>query len=254
MIFYDDETAGADERIDDIGFGSLKLIQKPRDFCYGVDAVILADFAAKKAKNPPEVIVDLGTGTGVIPLILSHKTEASKIYGIEVQKDSCERAQRNAKLNCLEDRLLFINGDVKDKEDWGKGLRAAADMVVSNPPYFRSGGGLVNGGSAKAIARHETTAGLEDFMECAGYLLKPKGDFFMIHRPARLVDLCCFARKAGLEPKEIRMVSPTEKAAPNIMLVHMVKGGGRELRLTRPLAVYDGKGNYTEELLRAYEK
>lgn len=255
MIFYDDGTAaGDDERIDDIGFGNLKLIQKPKDFCYGVDAVILADFAANNAKTFPRVIADLGTGTGVIPLILSYKTGASEIYGVEVQRDSYERAVRNAKLNLLEDRLTFINGDVKDKFCWGANLKEAADMVVSNPPYFKSGGGIVNDKSAKAVARHETTAGLEDFMECAAYLLKPKGDFFMVHRPSRLVDVCCFGRAAGLEPKEIRFVSPTEGGIPNIMLIHMVKGGGSELRFMTPLAVYDGEGNYTEELLKAYNR
>lgn len=243
-----------DERVDDIGFGNLKLIQKPKDFCYGVDAVILADFAAKNCKGAADVIVDLGTGTGVIPLILSYKTGASRIYGTEIQRGSYGRAQRNACLNNLKDRISFINADVKDiGTAWGQDLKGTADMVVSNPPYFKSGSGLINELAPKTIARHETTATLKDFMFCAAYLLKPKGDFFMVHRPARLVDICCFGREAGLEPKTARLVSPTAEAAPNILLIHMVKGGGSELKFLAPLAVYDGQGNYTPELLESYE-
>lgn len=245
----------ADERIDEIGFGGLKLIQKPKEFCYGVDAVILADFAAKSVKKAPELIIDLGTGTGVIPLILSYKTDAADIRGVEVQTGSWERAVRSAELNSLSHRLTFINGDIKDVgQTWGQDMGGQADVVVSNPPYFKSGGAIVNGLSAKAVARHETTADLMDFMRCAAYLLKPKGDFFMVHRPSRLADICCFGREQGLEPKTMRFVSPSKECAANILLVHMVKGGGAELKLLPTLAVYDSEGNYTEELLESYNR
>ncbi len=243
-----------DERIDQIGFGNLKLIQKPKDFCYGVDAVILADFAVKCNKSKPKTIVDLGTGTGVIPLILSHKTDAKHIYGLEVQEDSWQRALRNAKLNNLEDRISFINDDVKSFKTWAADFQGSVDMVVSNPPYFISGGGIINNLAPKTIARHETTAGLKDFLACASYLLKPKGDFYMVHRPSRLADICCYGRENGLEPKEMCFVSPNKDSVPNILLVHMVKGGGKELKFLPPLAVYDGEGNYTPELLEAYKE
>ena len=254
MSFVDEILVLDDERLDEIGFGNLKLIQKPKDFCYGVDAVILADFATKNLKRNPSTIIDLGTGTGIIPLIMSHKTDADKIIGVEIQEDSYLRAQRNSKLNHLENRISFINGDVKDCVfSWGLHLKGAADVVISNPPYFISGGGIINDLAPKTIARHETSAGLSEFMACASYLLKPKGDFFMVHRPSRLADICCYGREHGLEPKDMCFVSPTADSVPNILLVHFVKGGGKELKFQKPLAVYNKNGEYTEELLEAYK-
>lgn len=243
------------ERIDDIGFGGLRLIQKPDEFCYGVDSVILADFAADRCKNKPKVIVDLGTGTGVIPLILCHKTDADRIYGIDIQKESWEKAVRNAALNGLENRLFFLHGDVKAAESsWGKDLQETADIVVCNPPYFKAGSAIVSELSVKAVARHEITADLEDFIKCASYLLKEKGELFMVHRPSRIVDLCCFGREHELEIKELKFVSPMEDRIPNILLVHFVKGGGKEAKILRPLAIHKKNGGYTEELLEIYEK
>lgn len=243
------------ERIDEIGFGGLKLIQKPDEFCYGVDSVILADFAAKRCKKKPDIIVDLGTGTGVIPLILWHKTETSLIYGIDVQEEACEKAMRNAALNHAEDRVLFFQGDVKDEgSKWLINLRERADMVVCNPPYFKAGSAIISDQSAKAIARHEIKASLEDFMRCASCVLKDKGELFMVHRPSRIVDLCCFGRKYGLEMKAIRFVSPAKETVPNILLVHFVKGGGTEVKILPELAVHEADGTYTKELLQIYEK
>ncbi|MBR4862255.1 MAG: tRNA1(Val) (adenine(37)-N6)-methyltransferase [Firmicutes bacterium] len=241
------------ERLDEIGFGGLTLVQKPEEFCYGVDAVILADFAAKYARRSFRAAIDLGTGTGIIPLILSYKTEIPKITGIEVQKDSFGRAMRNTKNNGLEGRVSFIHGDVKDfRTGWGKDLQGSCDLVTSNPPYTAGNSGLTSSNPAKLIARHETTADLEDFMKCAAWLLRDKGEFFMVHRPSRIVDICCLGRQHGLEVKELQFVSPNREGKPNILLVHMVKGGGREAKMLPPLYVYDMEGNYTPELLEAY--
>lgn len=250
------------ERVDDIGFGGLKLIQKPEEFCYGVDAVILADFAARYAaaalpsrKGQSEAVtaVDLGTGTGIIPLILSYKTGWHQLVGVEVQEGSFKRAVRNAALNGLDERVSFIHGDVKDFDVcWGKELSGSVDVVTSNPPYTKGSGGIKSTNRAKAIARHETTAGLEDFIRCAAQLLRPRGDFFMVHRPSRLADICCMARAAGLEPKEMCFVGPNRESAPNILLVHMVKGAGRQLTLLEPLFVYEENGSYTEKLKECY--
>lgn len=251
---------GDGERVDETGFGKLKLIQKPEEFCYGVDAVILADFASKyvvsaATRNGSDVIaVDLGTGTGIIPLILSHKTAWRHLTGIEVQQGSYDRACRNAAFNGLKERLNFINADVKDfGRTWGDHLRGRADVVTSNPPYTEGGGGLKSANSAKSIARHETTANLEDFISCAAQLLKSKGDFFMVHRPSRLVDICCLGRKYGLEPKEMCFVSPNQQTAPNIILVHFVKGSGRQLKVLDPLYVYNMDGTYTDKLRECYK-
>lgn len=243
------------ERIDNIGFGGLKLIQDPEEFCYGVDAVILADFAARSLSGKPKSIVDLGTGTGIVPLILSHKTDAPQIIGVELQAASFARAQKNVQLNGLQGRLKFVNCDVKnvaDREGCLGFLRGKADAVTTNPPYMVNLGGITNYNTAKAIARHETTAGLKDFLACAAALLKPKGDLFMVHRPSRLADICCYARENRLEPKELCFVSPNVRKAPNIVLVHCVKDGGRELKILDPLFVYDENGNYTQELRKCY--
>ncbi len=262
------------ERIDDIGFGGLKLIQDPEEFCYGVDAVILADFAAvrlsRKTRRTSEglrqsCVVDLGTGSGIIPLILSAKTEANRIVGVELQQASYCRAKRTAALNGLEERLSFINSDVKSISTYPKSERSEAadaqafeallgrvDAVTANPPYMPRSAGLTNSNSAKAIARHETTAGLWDFFAAAAALLKPKGDLFMVHRPSRLADICCYARETGLEPKELRFVSPSARKAANIVLIHCVKDGGKELKLSEPLFVYEEDGSYTDELRQCY--
>lgn len=242
------------ERIDNIGFGGLKLVQEPSEFCYGVDAVILADFAAHHATSPINRAVDLGTGTGIIPLILSHKTEAAMIAGLEIQEGSYQRALRNAELNGLDHRICFYKGDVKNAaKDELRHLLGQMDAVTSNPPYMEKTGGLKCANDAKSIARHETTAGLEDFMACGAALLKPKGDFFMVHRPSRLADICCFGRKYGLEPKELCFVSPDSRKAPNIILIHCVKGAGRQLRILEPLYVYNEDGTYTDKLRECYK-
>lgn len=235
------------ERLDEIGFSGLKLIQKPDEFCYGVDAVILADFAVGKKHDH---IVDLGTGTGIIPLVLSHKTCAERIYGIEYQKGSWERAVRSAELNSLQDRLLFIQANVADFCQ----LNGWADAVTANPPYMAGSGGLTNESMAKTIARHETVGTLEDFISCACRLLRDKGDFYLVHRPSRLVDIFSLCRGYGLEPKELRFVAPRQGKAANIVLVHCVKNGGTELKILPELYVYGQGSDYSHEIQRIYER
>lgn len=243
------------ERLDSIGFGSLRLIQRPDEFCYGVDAVILADFAARgfSRKSALKRAMDLGMGTGIIPLILSHKTRASEILGIEVQQDSYERACRNIELNGLTDRLTAIHGDVANA-DFGA-MAGSFDLVTSNPPYMTGSCGLINKIDAKTIARHETTGTLEDFIRAAKVLLRDRGEFCMVHRPSRMVDIFAHCRKYRLEPKEIRLVSPRAGTEPNIMLVRCVKNGGAELKILPPLYVYreDGSG-YSKEIELIYER
>lgn len=236
-----------DERLDKIGFGDLYVIQKPQDFCYGVDAVILADFAA--SKNPRR-IVDLGTGTGIIPFILSHKTSAEKIYGIECQRDSWERAVRGAELNGLSQRVCFIQDNVASFS----GLKGWASAVTANPPYTAGKGGLTNENQAKTIARHETVGSLEDFIRCASELLRDKGDFYMVHRPSRLVDIFYLSRTYHLEPKEMRLVAPRKGKQPNLALIHSIKNGGPELRLMPELYVYQDENAYSHEIQRIYER
>ncbi len=236
------------ERIDEIGFGGLRLIQKPQDFCYGIDAVLLADFAAKLAKKKSHII-DLGTGTGIVPLILSCKTSAPKIYGVEIQQDSYERAVRNVELNSLEDRLAMICCNIKDIDG---SLKGNFDTVTANPPYMETGSALLNSIDAKAIARHEIYAGIEDFIAAAELLLKDRGDFFMVHKPSRLADVIYYTRKHSLEPKALRFVCPKAGEAANIMLIHCIKNAGRELRMQKNLYVYNDDGTYTDEIESIY--
>jgi tRNA1Val (adenine37-N6)-methyltransferase len=242
------------ERTDCIGFGDLRLIQRPEDFCYGVDAVILADFAASGIKAIGKVM-DLGTGTGIIPLILSHKTAAKKIFGLEVQNDAYTVSCRNISANKLDDRITIIQGNVKDIGiDLYPELTGSMDVVVSNPPYMADQSALVNQNPAKTIARHEKSGNLDDFLSAAVRLLKNKGHLYMVHRPNRMVDLFCKAREFGLEPKELRLVSPKSGEAPNILLVHFIKGGGKELKILPTLNVYQADGEYTDEIMAIYEK
>jgi tRNA1Val (adenine37-N6)-methyltransferase len=242
------------ERIDSIGFGDLRLIQRPEDFCYGIDAVILADFAASGIKST-DTVMDLGTGNGIIPLILSHKTSAKQIYGLEVQKETYNIACKNIQENRLTPRVAIIHGNVRDLGvSIYPELTGLLDCVVSNPPYMANQSGLTNYNQAKTIARHETDGNLADFLNAAARLLKNKGHLFMVHRPNRMVDLFCQAREVGLEPKELRLICPRHGEVPNILLVHFIKGGGKELRILPNLNVYQIDGGYTDELLSIYEK
>lgn len=244
-----------DERIDEIGFGNLKLIQNPNEFCYGIDAVLLSHYAAKlsgKENDESANAFDLGTSGGIIPLILSAKTRWKSIRGVELQKCAFDRAERNRKLNRLEERLSFINSDIKDYEVWGKEYKGQMDIVTTNPPYQKKGTGIINDTDEKVIARHETTADLETFMKCSAYLLKEKGHLFMIHRPNRIVDISEFGRKLRLEPKELIFVSPKPDTQPNIMVIHFVKGGGKDLKILEPVIVHNNDDSFTETINNIY--
>lgn len=244
-IFLEDQ-----ERIDDTGFGDLKIIQKKGAFCYGVDAVILSDFAVKVGKNLKEV-VDLGTSTGIIPMIISHKCKKCKITGVELQKASAERAVRNVALNDLQNRVEIVNSDILEL---GSEFTRRFDTVVTNPPYMVSGNGLVNCNNEKMIARHETTANLEDFFKVASKIIKEKGNLFMVHRPSRLPDLITLARKYNFELKTMQMVVPKPGGIANIVLLHYSYLGGKELRLLPELPVHLENGDYSSQILEIYEK
>lgn len=237
------------ERMDDIGFGGYKLIQNTGQFCYGIDAVLLADFSKALAED---VIADLGTGTGILPLILHHKSGAKRIAGIEKQIDACELAVRNASINGLSHVLEFFCIDVLDvKSTFQPGQFS---LVVTNPPYTEQGCGPQSPTSAKKAARHETTAKLADFIAAAEYLLAPSGSFCLVHRPSRLVDIISCCRVHHLEPKRLRFVAPKEGESPNIVLVQCVKNGGKELYVEPTLYVRDSSGEYTCEIDAIYER
>ena len=241
------------ESLEDIGFGGLKLLQSEDGFRFGIDAVLLADFACSICPDAGSV-VDLGTGNGAVAFIMSHKNENCSLTGIDLQAKAIELARRSCSMNGLDGRMDFVQCDAAELAGKMPQLRGAADVVVSNPPYVARGAGLTNDGDSKFISRQETTAGVEEFAAAAAFCLKDRGHFFMVHRPSRLVDIFCFCRKHALEPKDIRFVRPRQGAKPNIVLVHCVKGGGRELAFSDDLIVYDNQGNYTPEIMKIYEK
>lgn len=241
------------ETIENIGFGGLKLIQSDDGFRFGVDAIILADFANRFCPSAGNA-ADLGTGNGVIPIILSHKNSRCHITGFDVQQQAVDMADRSLELNGLKDRIDFRCCDVKDIGASYPELKGKMDMVVTNPPYVARGSGIMNDGDSLLIARQETSADLEDFMAAAALLLKERGHLCMVHRPSRLVDIFHFGRKCRLEPKDIRFVTPSKGKKANIVLVHFVLGGGHELNMMDELPVRDSEGNYSPEILRIYEK
>ena len=241
------------ETLEEIGFGGLKLLQSEDGFRFGVDAVLLADFACRLAPEA-EHVVDLGTGNGAAAFIISHKNKTCSITGFDVQAKAIDLALRSRALNGLDERLELLQCDAADMPEMMPERRGTADAVVSNPPYVAKGAGLTNDRDSKYISRHETTAGIAEFIRAAAFLLKDRGHFFLVHRPARLVDIFYNCREYGLEPKDIRFVAPRIGAKPNILLLHCVKGGGRELTFLDDLYVYEEDGKYSAEIMKIYEK
>ena len=238
------------ERIDDLEYKGLKIIQNIEGFCFGIDAVLLSDFA-KDIRNNSKVI-DLGTGTGILPILLSAKTNLSKIYGIEIQKEVAEMAKRSVKLNNLENKIEIINCNIKELENILE--KNKFDAIVANPPYKKINSGVINENEKKLISRHEITANLEDFIKVSSKMLKDKGSFYMIHRPERLADIIESLRKNKLEPKIIRMVYSNVNSKPCMILIKAVKNAKEFLKIENNLYIYNDEGNYTEEILKIYNK
>lgn len=236
-----------DETLDDLQLGGIHVIQKKDAFRFGVDAVLLANFA--KIKRGMRVI-DLCTGTGIVPFIIAGKTEAAFISGIEIQNEMVEMANRSREFNKLENRLNFINGDLTNIELMKSIPRA--DVVTVNPPYKLQNSGLINPDDKNAIARHEICCTLEDVISACRILLKDNGRMYMVHRPERLADILCLMRKYKIEPKTIRMVHPNTRKAPNIVLVEGQRDGGVFLKWEAPLYVYNDEGGYTEDIEKIY--
>ncbi len=235
-------------RIDEIGFGGRRLKQDADAFCYGVDAVLLADFCNAA---DGEKILDLCTGNGVVPVIISAFCDPSEIVGVDFQEAAVALAEENAVLNGL-NNLRFICADIAERGNLP--FDGSFDLVSCNPPYFEKGRGLCSSASAKLAARHETTATLEDFVAAAAAALKSGGRFCMVHRPSRLADIIEASRKHELEPKRLRMVAPRSNEAPNILLIECIKGAGKELKVLPELAVRTDDGEFTEEIKKIYGK
>ena len=237
----------ANERIDDLCRDNLKLIQNTEVFCFGMDAVLLSTFASARKTDK---VLDLGTGNGVIPILMQAKNPGGMYTGLEIQDISYDLAVRNVKMNNLLDHVNMVQGDIKEASRIFGG--ASFNVVTSNPPYMNENHGIVNPDSAKAIARHELLCSLEDVIREASKCLKVKGHMYMVHRPSRLADIFAAMNSNHLEPKRMRMVYPHADKPANMVLIEAVKGGRSQLKVEKPLIVYNADGSYTGELLEMY--
>ena len=238
------------ERIDDLQYKGLKIIQDKNTFCFGIDSILLSDFA-KKIKNNSKV-VDLGTGNGVVGLLLCKKTKLSEIVGIEIQEKIAKLAEKNIKLNGLEEQFKVINVDIKEIFKENLLQKNSFDVVVMNPPYKEIGKGKTNENLSKLIARHEIKATLSDFLEVASKLLKDKGKLYIVHKPERIVDIMQEMRANKIEPKNMKLVYPNENESPSIVLIKGVKGGKKFFSVEKPLIIYKNNGEYTQEIKDIY--
>ena len=241
-----DQLVKDNERIDDLQNGYY-VIQDPDKFCFGMDAVLLSGFAKVKKG---ETALDLGTGTGIIPILLKTKTNGKHFTGLEIQKECADMAGRSVRYNHLEDDVEIVRGDIKEAADiFGA---ASFDVVTSNPPYMIGQHGLRNPDMPKAIARHEVLCNLEDVVSQASKVLKERGRFYMVHRPFRLPEIMTKMCAYGIEPKRMRLVYPYIDKEPNMVLIEGMKGGNPRMQVEPPLVVYQKDGSYTEELLALY--
>ena len=254
------------ERIDNLEYNNLKIIQNKNGFCFGIDSVLLADFAKDIKANAKGA--DLGTGTGIISILLAAKTDLSYIIGLEIQKDVADMAKRSVVLNRMQGKIEIINCDIKKllesekkennksniEKTYEKLSMGGLDFIVTNPPYKKLETGKVNENQYKYISRHEVTANLEDFVKVAKYLLKDKGNFYMVHRPDRLVDIIEIMRSYKLEPKKIRFVYSTIDKEPILVLIKGIKNAKPFLKIEKPLIIYKENGEYTTEIFKIYGK
>lgn len=235
------------ERIDDLQIKGYKIIQKEGRFCFGMDAVLLSDYAKIKKNSR---VMDLCSGTGIIPVLLAAKYETEKIEGLEYQADCVEMAQRTVKMNALSSQITMTEGDVKEVRE--KYVQGSFDYVTCNPPYMTGSHGLTNQNYHKAIARHEILCTLEDIIAASAWLLKAAGHLVMVHRPFRLAEILYVMKQNKLEPKRMRLVHPYVDKEPNMVLIEAVKGGKQRITVEPPLIVYHHDGTYTDEIYQIY--
>lgn len=235
------------ERIDDLERNGYRIIQDPERFCFGMDAVLLSGFA--RVKDGASVL-DLGTGTGIIPILLEAKTGAAHLTGLEIQQDSADMARRSVALNGLETKINIVTGDIKEA---GSLFDAASfDVITCNPPYMIGKHGIANPQDAKAIARHEILCTLEDVISQTARLLKPGGNFYLVHRPFRLAEIMVLLSKYKLEPKRMQLVYPYVDKEPNMVLIEANRGGRPRMTVEKPLIVYQKPGVYMPEIYDIY--
>ncbi len=235
------------ERLDDLQIRGYEIIQSPGRFCFGMDAVLLSSFATVRRN---EKALDLGTGTGILPILLEAKNKGSSYTGLEIQEESADMARRSVMYNRLEEKVHIVTGDIKEAaEIFGS---ASFEVVTTNPPYMIGEHGLKNSKEALYIARHEALCTLDDILRESAKVLKVGGRFYMVHRPFRLPEILAKMCGYGLEPKRMRLVYPYVDKEPNMVLVEGRKGGKPRMAVEPPLIVYEKDGSYTGELTKIY--
>lgn len=235
------------ERLDELHRNGYFIIQDPQKFCFGMDAVLLSGFARVKRE---ETVLDLGTGTGIIPILLEAKTEGAHFTGLEIQPESADMARRSVRYNHLENKINIEIGNIKDaSHQFGA---SSFHVVTTNPPYMTGQHGLTNQNEAKAIARHEILCSLEDVIRESAKILKPQGRFYMVHRPFRLAEILVAMHQYGIEPKRMQLVYPYVDKEPNMVLLEGLHGGNPRITVEKPLIVYKEPGVYTDEIYDIY--
>lgn len=237
----------AGERLDDLQIKGYEIIQHPGRFCFGMDAVLLSSFVKVKRG---EKALDLGTGTGILPILLEAKTDGEHYTGLEIQQESADMARRSVAYNGLESKIDIVTGDIKEAAS--KFGAASFEVVTSNPPYMIGEHGLRNSNEAMYIARHEVLCTLDDILRESAKILKVKGRFYMVHRPFRLPEILVRMCAYGIEPKEMRLVYPFADKEPNMVLIGGIKGGNPRMKVGPPLIVYEKEGKYTDEVMRIH--
>ncbi len=235
------------ERLDDLQRNHFQIIQNPEKFCFGMDGVLLSGYA--KAKSGDKVL-DLGTGTGIVPILMAAKTQAGHLTGLEIQPESADMARRSVALNGLQERIDIVEGDIKEASHiFGA---AAYDVVTCNPPYMIGQHGLQNPEGPKAVARHEILCTFGDVVREAAKILRPGGKFYLVHRPFRLAEIMTALVSCKLEPKRMRLVYPFVDKEPNMVLLEASRGGNSRMTVDKPLIVYKKPGEYTSEIYDIY--
>ncbi|MCR5791407.1 MAG: tRNA1(Val) (adenine(37)-N6)-methyltransferase [Lachnospiraceae bacterium] len=235
------------ERIDDLQIGGYRIIQNRHKFCFGIDAVLLSDFArVRRGEN----VLDIGTGTGVIPILLAAKTEGRHFTGLEIQEESVEMAGRSVALNGLGEKIDILKGDIRNAKELFP--NESFDVIVSNPPYMAAGHGLKNESPEMAIAKHEILCRFTDIAGESARMLKESGRLYLIHRPFRLAEVMVALCAVHLEPKKLRFVQPYADREPNMVLIEAIKGAKPRVTVEKPLIIYQGKNVYTQEIIDIY--
>ncbi len=235
------------ERIDDLQRNGYRIIQHPEKFCFGMDAVLLSGFATARQGD---LVLDLCTGTGIIPILMEARTEAAHLTGLEIQEESADMARRSVLLNGLEEKIDIVTGDIREAGSYFSS--ASFDVITCNPPYMIGQHGLPNPEAPKAIARHEILCTLEDVVSWTARLLKPGGHFYLVHRPFRLAEIIAALVQHRLEPKRMRLVYPYVDKEPNMVLIEAVRGGKSRMTVEKPLIIFKEQGVYTEEICERF--